>query len=174
MYQYYRAVNTIAKLTPAQKEVLRWTCLEIARAEKALSESATPYLTRCHTICRGLCCRRVIIADLVHHSDFVLLLTLAGQLRERIEACLEQEDPLFPKDCIFLEKGTGPCIFPDDARPQICITAFCTEVPGARPGIRRVKRKFFKMEWYLRIWALANTLGKISRIAAPRGNNFGP
>jgi len=166
-YQFQRAVKTIAALTPAQHRQLESLCLEIRSAESQLRHGASPLLTRCHTICRGLCCRNIQLNALVHHGDFVFLLTLARGLQKRIAECLQQEDPLFPKDCIFLADGSGPCIFPEDIRPQICVTAFCTDTTPVRAEIARVKRKFFKLDCYLAGWRLANGLRRILRFPAP-------
>ena len=129
--------------------------------------TAGPFLTRCHTLCRGLCCRNINVDALVQYGDFVFILTLAGELRKAAQHCLKAADPLFPQDCIFLRDGAGPCIFPENLRPQICVTAFCMETPPARPAIRRVKRAFFKLDYHLVLWAWANFWCGLWRIRAP-------
>jgi hypothetical protein len=49
--------------------------------------------------------------------------------------CLARES-FFPSDCIFLENGTGPCLFPDSLRPERCIISFC----GVEPSVRKRDR----------------------------------
>ncbi|MGB5986157.1 MAG: hypothetical protein WBG37_12705 [Desulfobacterales bacterium] len=160
-YQFQRAVKTLQTLTPDQRQQVRDLCLDISEAQKALRRKAAPLYTRCHTICKGLCCRNVTVEALVHHGDFVLLLTLAEHLKAQAAACLKNENPLYPADCIFLADGVGPCIFPDNVRPQICITAFCSDTAPARAEIRRLKVKFFKLDWQLALWTFSNRLRRV-------------
>ena len=166
-YPFQRAAKTLRRLTPDQRRKLRELGLEIKNAQAALRRAAAPLYTRCPTLCQGMCCRNVYVEALVQHGDFILLLSLATHLEAQIAACLKNEDPLYPRDCIFLQNGVGPCIFPENLRPQICITAFCTDTRLARAEIRCVKMKFFKLDWQLALWNVFSRLGRFRRALHP-------
>ncbi len=72
-------------------------------------------------------------------------------LDAEIEKRLKHLKCLFTADCVFLENNRGPCIFPADIRPEICITSFCTETPNASRQIGAVKWNFQKLAWFVRM-----------------------
>lgn len=129
-----------------------WTdvCLEIREAERSLNRAAGSFLTRCQERCHGLCCRNVYLNEIIGREDWVFLLTLAPELGPEIERRLARLDPIFTADCIFLRKGKGPCLFPEDLRPEVCITSFCMNTPALSADIRSVKWGFVRLAWSLR------------------------
>ena len=120
-------------------------CLEIRDAEMELQEKARPIMTRCIHRCGGICCRNIQIDLIIGLWDFLFMLVLKPHLKKQIEECLEKEEPIFSADCIFLKDGVGPCIFPYDARPEVCIVTFCGDTSPIKKKIAAVKRKFFKL-----------------------------
>jgi hypothetical protein len=125
--------------------------MKVSRAEAALSRAAAPLLNRCTTVCQGLCCRNIVPDTLIDTMDFVFALSLDCTLENGIARHLEKEDPLYATDCIFLKDGIGPCIFPTTLRPQVCITTFCGDDREIKKEIARVKRAFFRLEWFVRL-----------------------
>jgi hypothetical protein len=81
--------------------------------------------------------------------DFVYILASTPALGAKIEECIRHEDPLFTSNCLFLERGVGPCIFPPDLRPEVCITSFCRGDDAIKAEIRRVKIDFWKLGVFL-------------------------
>lgn len=152
--QFKQAQKIIQELSPEEAESLRKICYDIQAEEIKLQEKSKDLMTRCIQNCGGICCRNVQSDLVISHLDFVFLLSLKPALEENILKCLEKEQPFFSSDCIFLKDGTGPCIFPDDARPEVCIVTFCDDISPVNTEIARVKRKFFKLTWFvfLRKW----------------------
>lgn len=130
---------------------LAMLCKQLHLAEQALILASKPYLNRCVHGCHGLCCRNVCLDEIIGLEDFIYILSLVPYLDSRIEKHLEKLKRFFTADCIFLENSTGPCIFPADIRPEICITSFCTDTPDASPEIRAVKWGFQKLAWFIRL-----------------------
>lgn len=149
-YEFRQASDTLQNLAPADQTVLDWLCGRIQQAEGELRVAAADALEYCHTACQGICCRNVELRAVLGYSDFVYILNRMPQLVDRMAACLENESAFFPADCIFLEHGNGPCIFPGTAMPMICITTFCSEHSPAQKEIRRLKWQFFHLNWFLR------------------------
>ena len=58
---------------------------------------------------------------------------------------------MYSADCIFLQNGTGPCMFPEGVRPEVCVTTFCGNHRYVRKEISRLKRKFFKLDAFIRL-----------------------
>jgi hypothetical protein len=81
--------------------------------------------------------------------DFVYILTLEPTMAAGMAECLRREVPLFTSNCPFLKGGVGPCIFPPDVRPEVCITSFCRGDEALKPQIRRVKKCFWKLGFFL-------------------------
>jgi hypothetical protein len=75
----------------------------------------------------------------------VYLLAMDASLAPRIEGCLVREEAFYTADCPFLEGGSGPCIFPEGLRPEVCITSFCRGGATVRQEIRRVRNAFRKL-----------------------------
>ena len=129
---------------------LRRICSQIRIAQAALLASARQQMERCLSRCGGICCRNIELDPIISHWDLMLILSLAPQIRSRMCECLRREDPLFRTDCVFLTDGIGPCIFPDNLRPEVCVTTFCQNDRPIRSEIRRVKRKFFLLSCFVR------------------------
>jgi hypothetical protein len=95
----------------------------------------------------------------------VYILTVEPALDAAVARCLRQESPIFTSDCIFLESGVGPCIFPPDVRPEVCITSFCRGDEALKKEIRRVKTCF----WKLGVFVYTRRLPFIHRLLAGAG-----
>ncbi len=146
-HQFKHALKFIRELTPEDTESLKRICWEIQTAEIVLQQKSKNLMTRCIQKCGGICCKNVQSDLIISHWDFVFILMLYPSLENDLLRCLENEQPFFSSDCIFLKDGTGPCIFPDDARPEVCIVTFCDNTSSVRKEIIGVKRKFFKLTW---------------------------
>ncbi len=140
-----------------KKEVIK-ICQEIRSAEIALQKKSAGLMRRCMEKCNGMCCRNVQLDLIINRLDFLYILALRPNLRQRILECLKKEKPFFSMDCMFLKNGTGPCIFPSDARPEVCIVTFCADTGPIRREINNVKRKFFKLNWYIFLIRFKNLL----------------
>ena len=143
-YSFRAAKKKIDGLDAAERTRLMQICEDIRHAEQTLSEKAAPLLQSCVDRCQGLCCRNIRPADIVTEWDLVYILALAPQLEPAIAACLANED-FFPSDCIFLANGVGPCLFPDDLRPERCIISFCRVESSIEKEIARVMGGFSRL-----------------------------
>jgi hypothetical protein len=157
-YKFKKADTVLRHLDPHEKANLQAICARIQAAEEELLVAAEAKIVTCIQGCEGLCCRNARIDDIIGLMDCVYILTVAPGLRERIDACLGNESPIYSADCIFLENGRGPCIFPFNARPEVCITTFCGRTASINAEIGRLKRKFMKLGWFVasrkpRAWA---------------------
>jgi len=150
-YKYRGARKILYQMEPPERAALKAICSEIHAAERCLLQAAAEPLRRCIEGCGGLCCKNARIDNIIGTPDFIYLLTVAPQLADRIEARLPEENPLYSADCIFLENDDGPCMFPEAARPQVCISTFCGDQRPIRREIRRLKRKFFKLDGFIRL-----------------------
>ncbi|MGE5257812.1 MAG: hypothetical protein ACM3KE_14135 [Hyphomicrobiales bacterium] len=120
-------------------------CRRIQDAERQLNAAAALRLKGCLEGCRGLCCRNLQLEAVFGIPDFVYILALEPLLEAGIGECLRGEDSLYSSNCPFLEGGVGPCIFPSDVRPEVCITSFCRGDDAVKAEIRRVKMGFWKL-----------------------------
>lgn len=148
--RFHEALRILDALTEKERLSLAGLSRNISRSEAGLTAAAVPLLHRCTTVCKGLCCRNIVPDTLIDTTDFIFALSLDGALEKVIPVHLEKENPFYGTDCVFLEAGTGPCIFPGHLRPLICITAFCGNDHGIRKEIARVKWAFFRLEWFVR------------------------
>ena len=148
-YQFKKARKTISGLAFEDRCSLERICADIQRTEEDLREAAADALKNCQTACRGICCRNVDLDAVLGFADFVYILTLAPDLAGKTAACLENEPALYVSDCIFLENGIGPCIFPGTVMPEVCITTFCGDNTPAKREIRLLKWQFFRLTWFL-------------------------
>ncbi len=146
---FIAAERFIDRLRPADRQKLHRICGEIQAAETELLNQAGPAMDRCINGCEGICCRNVQLGAIIGVWDLVYILTAAPDYRERMAACLAKEVPLFAADCIFLANGVGPCILPATARAEVCLTTFCSSTDVIAPEIRQVKRKFYKLGWFI-------------------------
>ncbi len=148
-YQFQRAQQIIQQLDEAEKKSLQNICGRIKRAETSLQQKSSSLMTRCIHKCKGICCRNVQSDLIISYLDFVYILALNPVLTESILECLEKEIPFFTSDCIFLKDGAGPCIFPDELRPEVCIVTFCGDTSPVKKEIAEVKRSFFRLTWFI-------------------------
>ena len=148
---FIAAERFLGSLSSADKERLRKICREIQAAEKHLLSHAGPAMDRCINACEGICCRNIQLDAIIGMWDLVYILTVAGECRDRMAACLENEKPFFAADCLFLEDQVGPCIFPSTARAEVCLTTFCSRTDTIAREIRQVKRAFYKLGWFILI-----------------------
>jgi len=148
-YQFKKAQATLNRLSSYDREKLEKICDDLQQAEKRLRVAAADALAQCGTSCQGVCCRNIDMDAVLGIPDFVYILTMRNHLADQMAACLQNESALFITDCVFLENGTGPCIFPHTVMPEVCITTFCTTETPAKEEIRSVKWKFFQLGWFL-------------------------
>jgi hypothetical protein len=125
-------------------ETVMALCRDIYNAQQALTQKAGPILSRCMTHCQGLCCRNIHPPDIITEWDLLYILAMAPQIESAMAACLAREG-FFSCDCIFLENGTGPCLFPDNLRPERCIISFCRVEPSVEKEIGLVMGGFSRL-----------------------------
>ncbi len=138
------ARKKIDALDADEREILAAVCGDIYQAQVLLTEKARPILERCMAGCQGLCCRNIHPADIITQWDLVYILAMAPQIEDAMADCLTKES-FFSADCIFLENGTGPCLFPDFLRPERCIISFCRVEPSIEKEIGRVMGGFSRL-----------------------------
>jgi len=143
-YKFKKAQEIIERSDNKDLIAIKRICEEIQRAQNKLLEEAKDLLKYCENRCRGLCCRNIYPDDIITLADFVYILTKASSLRDEISECLKKET-LFSSSCIFLQSGEGPCIFPSDLRPEMCIISFCGGDTTIRKEINMVRSKFSKL-----------------------------
>jgi len=146
---FAEAERILARLGPADQVRLRRICEAIQAAEAKLLARAGPAMARCIHVCQGLCCRNIQLEAIIGVWDLVYILTVAGEYRDRMAGCLENEIPFYAADCVFLADGKGPCILPATARAEVCLTTFCSRTEDIAPDIKRVKRGFYRLGWFL-------------------------
>ena len=147
-YEFKKAVHTIARLTPEDRQLLALRCADIRQAEDALNKKAGRLLQKCTATCNGICCRNIRLAEIIGFYDFIYLLTVNGGMRSGMAACLKHV-PMFSGDCVFLKNGKGPCIFPSNARPRVCIISFCFDDTPVKREIRNVNSRFNALARFL-------------------------
>ena len=143
------AERILARLGPDDKVRLGLICDAIQSSEAELLAKAGPAMARCIHACQGLCCRNIQLEAIIGVWDLVYILTVAGEYRDRMAAGLEKEIPFYAADCVFLADGKGPCMLPATARAEVCLTTFCSRTEEIDREVRRVKRKFYKLGWFL-------------------------
>ena len=146
---FHQAEKIIDGLRPGDKDRLRAICESIQDAETRLLSKAAAGMDRCIASCQGLCCRNIQLEAIIGVWDLVYILSVAGEYRDRMAACLENEIPFYAADCIFLADGVGPCILPENARAEVCLTTFCSRTASIDRDIRRVKRRFYRLGWFI-------------------------
>lgn len=138
------ARKKLAALDSTERETLVRICAGIQSAQQALTKRAAPLLAQCMAHCRGLCCRNIRVADIITKWDLIYILVMQPELDNRMASCLENED-LFAADCLFLENGIGPCLFPEYVRPERCIISFCRVEPLVEKEIAQVMKGFSRL-----------------------------
>ena len=171
-YKFRKAERLLKLMEPADRGGLLDICRQIRSAQADLSASAGQQMERCIGRCQGICCRNIELDPIISHWDLVFILTLAPDIRSRIQDCLRREDPLYRTDCIFLENGKGPCMFPENVRPEVCVTTFCQDDGPIRREIQRVKRRFFRLSWYASWRTIRAHLRALARAATAARTRF--
>lgn len=142
---YGCAAEALRRWPSRSRPLLARLCRQIQDAERRLNAAAAIRLQGCLKECQGLCCRNLDLDAIFGVPDFVYILATDSSLDPFIAASLKHENPFFTMNCPFLEHGVGPCIFPPDVRPEVCITSFCRGDATLKPDIRRVKICFWKL-----------------------------
>ena len=147
-YKFKKANQIIAKLSDIDLKRLDKISHEIEMAQDDLLKKGQPVFKKCKNQCKGLCCRNLEIDMVISLWDFVYILAREDSFRYPISKALEKENIFHSSNCIFLENGVGPCIFPPNSLPEVCVTSFCNSEPIIRKEIRLVKYKFVKLWWF--------------------------
>jgi hypothetical protein len=148
MYKFKKASRMLAGLDDGERAVLDTICSDIRIAERDLLEAAQDILNDCGRKCRGLCCRNIHIDDIMTLLDCVHILATAPQMQAQVDTALKCEG-LYSADCIFLNNGVGPCIFPDEVRPEKCIVSFCRGDGIVAAEIRQVRKGFNRLARFI-------------------------
>ena len=159
-HSFKSARKRIGRLNADERIKLLAICEDIHNHQKALSEKAAPILQACMANCQGLCCRNIRPADIITEWDLIYILARAPQIEEAMEAYLQRES-FFPSDCIFLENGVGPCLFPDNLRPERCIISFCRVEPSVEKEIARVMGGFSRLIRFFKFRPLRRLANRI-------------
>jgi len=173
-YKFKAAENVITGLNPGEQARLGNICSEIQTAENLLLEAAQEILDDCGRKCRGLCCRNIHIDDIITLLDCVHILATAPAIHPLINETLVKEG-LYSADCIFLKGGTGPCLFPSDARPEKCIVSFCRGDERVAGEIRAVRKSFNRLSRFIYLRRLRAAMhflfssGALGKAAGPSG-----
>ena len=148
-YLYRYAAEAVRQWPAESRPLLDRLCRQVQDAERSMNTAAAIRLQGCLQACQGLCCRNLDLEAVFGVADFTYILATEPSLDSRIAACLQHERPIFTSNCPFLENGAGPCIFPPDLRPEVCITSFCRGDGDLKTEIRRVKTSFWKLGFFL-------------------------
>jgi hypothetical protein len=149
-HSFKQANKFIRSLDPDNKKKLQYLCKNIQKAEERLNRETRENPGGCRQGCPGLCCKNVKLDTIIDTRDFVFLLTVERGRKETMEKALEKEDIFFPCDCVFLLNGEGPCMFPDNSRPQVCITSFCLN-ESLYASIKTVKSEFARLGRFIHL-----------------------
>ncbi len=152
-YKFKTAGRIVKGLNPEEQVKLGKICGDIQTAENHLLESAQEILEECGRKCRGLCCRNIHIDDIMTLLDCVHIMATTPAMAPLINETLVKEG-LYSADCIFLERGTGPCIFPSDSRPEKCIVSFCRDDEQVATEIRQVRKSFNRLARFIHLLRL--------------------
>jgi hypothetical protein len=152
-HSFKSARNKIERLDAQERTRLMEICADIHHSQKLLSKKAVSILEGCMVKCRGLCCRNILPADIITEWDLVYVLAMAPQVGEAMGTCLTGEG-FFSSDCIFLENGVGPCLFPDNVRPERCIISFCRVEPSVEKEIGEVTKGFSRLIRFFKLLPL--------------------
>jgi len=139
------ATRILQRLPVDSRDLLESVCRQIQDAERSLNTAAAIRMQGCLKECQGMCCRNLNLEAVFGVADFAYILAAQPGFDSAIRTSLQHERPVFTSDCPFLENGIGPCIFPPDVRPEVCITSFCRGSDALRAEIRRVKKGFWKL-----------------------------
>lgn len=138
------ARKKIDALDADDSKTLAAICIDIRDAQESLTRKAAPLLARCTGPCGGLCCRSIRAVDIITTWDLLYILIMAPEIEDAMSACIANEG-FFPSNCVFLENGTGPCLFAGNLRPERCIISFCRVEPSVEKEIGQVMGGFSRM-----------------------------
>lgn len=173
-YDFRQARRFTKRMTGDDRERLAILCRRIQQAESELLAAAAPLMDICAAQCRGICCRNIHLDAIIGRGDLVFILALRPDLASEMADCLENEPLFYTADCVFLKNGVGPCIFPDNLKPDVCLTTFCEDTAAVTREIRRVKRQFLKLDFFIAfsgLLRLARRLASFLRPAAVRSQS---
>jgi hypothetical protein len=171
-YKFRKAERLLKQLASEDQNGFQQLCGQIQDAQATLLASAGQQMERCINRCEGICCRNIELDPIISHWDLVFILNCAPALRPRIRDCLLREHPLYTADCVFLDNGKGPCIFPENLRPEVCVVTFCQNDRSIRREIRRVKRTFCQLSWFVRWQTARAQLRSVARAVAAFRSRF--
>lgn len=147
-HHFRKAQSILQRLNPAERVMVDKICTDIQAAQRELGVAAAKMAVKCTTGCEGICCRNVQLQNILGMWDFVFIMASDATQAEVIESCLQGKSLIYSADCIFLKNGIGPCRFPENIRPEMCVTSYCdNELPNRQ--IQRVKSLFFKLRWHI-------------------------
>ena len=149
-YKFRKAEKIIERLSARERETAAELSDEVRQAQKNLLRASRKLMNQCIRGCEGLCCRNAQFDEIIDLWDFVFILLACPSQRTAIAERVENEVPLFTADCLFLKDGVGPCIFPADIRPEVCIATFCADASAVKKEVSQVKRKFVKLSLFIR------------------------
>jgi hypothetical protein len=145
-----KARQLVASMSGPQASHLRTICLEIRDAQDKLNIEAAPFFADCMQRCKGMCCRNIHVNEIVNMLDMIYILTMMPDIYD----CLREnahKERIFSADCLFLDNGTGPCIFPPNLKPERCIITFCSDTVPIKKEIKSVRAKFSKLSRYTKL-----------------------
>ncbi len=163
MSRFSRAAAIVDGLEASQRRRLESACRRIQKAQQAVLLNGAVYLEYCGRVCRGLCCRNLRVDEIVSLYDFILVLASAPQMADLIAGCARAARGLHNADCVFLKDGRGPCLFPEDLKPERCIASFCFNTRLIRRELSCLRTSFTRLVLLVRWWSLLR-LGRRCRV----------
>lgn len=149
-HKIVKAQRIIESLKGKEEKTLLQICHDIQCAQDALNTGACSFFNACIQSCRGICCRNINVNDVVTDLDLIYVLSMKKKMADQVIRCAGSET-LYTADCLFLNKGIGPCIFPANVKPERCIITFCGETRPIRREIKAVRSNFSKLSRYTKI-----------------------
>ncbi len=147
-YKIHKADAVLQRLSKEERNRVDLICAGIRKEQFRLQQDGRLLFERCVSGCEGLCCRNVVVDELITLRDMIFILGASSLAPDDLLPLAEKE-PLFTADCMFLENGVGPCIFPDGLRPEKCVLSFCGDDRPIARNIRAVHRGFVRLHWFL-------------------------
>jgi len=148
-YTLNQAKKLLSVSDPETLRDIRKVARKIQKAEEKLNARGEKLFIKCKTECHGLCCRNLYPDAIISLYDFLFILVLRPETDAAISKCLENENIFYASDCVFLKGGQGPCIFPPNLMPEICITSFCMYEQSVQKEINYIKRQFITLSWFI-------------------------
>ena len=170
-YLFEKAVKISNSLSPAEKASVLRLCQAIQTSQQDLIAMANVAMHHCLYRCRGICCKNLDIDSIFSLWDFIFILMLRPDLKDEMRNRLNAHTSLYLSPCPFLIDHTGPCIFPDGIKAQICVITFCTNDEDSKKPIQQVNLNFYRLCWQiqgLRVKSTARNLFKFVFGTDPR------